>query len=127
MNAVKTQDVTLYSYNLLWDVTQCTSATTAPLSYLNPDFASISTGTTSTNIISINGHYDYVYCYLLRYLDMTIQAFKWEAGIANLIVYGIPAFFLGSLLAILYIIYFIKQMFVPSANDYIRVSKLNGN
>ena len=58
---------------------------------------------------------------------MTIQAFKWEAGIANLIVYGIPAFSLGFLLTILYLIYFIKQMFVPSANDYIRVSKLNGN
>ena len=58
---------------------------------------------------------------------MTIQAFKWEAGIANLIVYGIPAATLGTFLTILYIIYFIKQMFIPSANDYIRVSKLNGN
>ena len=126
MNAVKIADVTLYSYSYLWDNGQCTS-TTAPISKLNPDFSLISSVITGTNIIAANGHYDYVYCYLLRYLDMTIQAFKWEAGIANLIVYGIPAFFLSSLLAILYIIYFIKQMFVPSANDYIRVSKLNGN
>ncbi len=96
---------------------------------LTPDWSTISnTGNAAnTNIIYANGHYDYVYCYLLRWLDITIQAFKWEAGIANLIVYGIPAFSLGFLLTILYLIYFIKQMFVPSANDYIRVSKLNGN
>ena len=95
---------------------------------LTPDWDTITkSDSTKLNIINANGHYDYVYCYLLRWLDMTIQAFKWEAGIANLIVYGIPAFSLGFLLTILYLIYFIKQMFVPSANDYIRVSKLNGN
>ena len=71
------------------------------------------------NIVYWNGHYDYVYCYLLRWLDMTIQAFKWEAGIANFIVYGIPAFSFGALMSILYFIFCIKQMFIPSATDYI--------
>jgi hypothetical protein len=50
---------------------------------------------------------------------MTIQAFKWEAGIANFIVYGIPAFSFGALMSILYFIFCIKQMFIPSATDYI--------
>ena len=126
MNAVTIKDITAYTYSYLWYDSNCLGTVT-PISKLGPDFSAISAGTTGTNIIATNGHYDYVYCYLLRWLDMTIQSFKWEAGIANLIVYGIPSFILGSLLTILYTIYYIKQMFIPSANDYIRVSKLNGN